>query len=528
MKRGLNFNYNNLYFFGLCLIVAGLPLSKVGMSVGEIIIVGSWFLGGKIITKINSFFKNKTALIISSLFLLHLIGLLYTTDFDYALKDLRTKLPLLFLPLIISTSEPLGDKKFRSLMLVAILAVFVSTIFSMYNYFTMQFIDIRDICIFISHIRLSLLICLSIFVLYSFIIGKNDFSKGVKFLFILLILWFLVFLVILESFTGISILIVCSVFLLAKKIFSTKKILMKIILVLGIIVIPTVIYFYINDIYKTYFNYPVDKREKLEYYSPRGNPYFNDTLSSDVENGHYVYIYICDEELAESWNRRSKINIDGVDLKGQGIRSTLIRFLTSKGLRKDSIGMSQISDAEVKAIESGVADINLMKMHSINARIYETIWEYENYKETNDPNGHSLMLRFEYWKTSWEIIKKNFLIGVGTGDLNAAFARQYDEMKSRVDKQWRVRSHNQFLSITVAFGIIGLLWFLFVLLYPLFFRKYRNDFYFVVFLMILILSMLTEDTIETQAGLTFFAFYSTLLLLGRDEGNEKPVNSAEK
>jgi hypothetical protein len=37
----------------------------------------------------------------------------------------------------------------------------------------------------------------------------------------------------------------------------------------------------------------------------------------------------------------------------------------------------------------------------------------------------------------------------------------------------------------------------------------------VVFFIIIFMSMLTEDTLETQAGATFFAFFNALLLFGR-------------
>jgi O-antigen ligase len=127
------------------------------------------------------------------------------------------------------------------------------------------------------------------------------------------------------------------------------------------------------------------------------------------------------------------------------------------------------------------------------------------------------MQRMEYWKASWQIIKEHWLFGVGTGDMNIAFARQYDKMHSPLDKKWRLRSHNQFLSITVGFGIFGLLWFLFVLAYPFSLKSIRKDYYYFVFFIILLLSMTSEDTIESQAGLTFFVFFCALFLLGRKD-----------
>jgi hypothetical protein len=39
------------------------------------------------------------------------------------------------------------------------------------------------------------------------------------------------------------------------------------------------------------------------------------------------------------------------------------------------------------------------------------------------------------------------------------------------------------------------------------------DYFYYVFLIIALSSMLTEDTLETQAGVTYFALFNSLLLL---------------
>jgi hypothetical protein len=46
-----------------------------------------------------------------------------------------------------------------------------------------------------------------------------------------------------------------------------------------------------------------------------------------------------------------------------------------------------------------------------------------------------------------------------------------------------------------------------------------KDYFFLVFFVISTLSMLTEDTLDTQAGVTFYAFFTMLFLLGRDTIN---------
>ncbi len=505
---------------GLAIVVVGLPLSNFLMSFGQIVLVLNWFIEGTVISKFRDFFRNKMALVISSLFLLHLIGLLFTSDFAYAFKDLRTKIPLFVLPLIISTSEPLDRKRFQFLILVFIAAVIASTFASIYNLYTMNCLDIREISAFISHIRLSLLICLSVFILLFFIVSSKNFARLQKFFFLLMMLWLIMFLFILESFTGLSILLITAFLLAIIEVFRTKNKIIKIALVAGIIIVPVVIFMYINNIYKEFFRIPVDKEIKLEKFTTQGNPYNHDTLSSEVENGHFVRRYICEPEMKEAWNKRSSIEYDSMDLKDQYLKYTLIRFLTSKGYRKDADGVNKLSDDEVLSVKNGIANVNCQKKHSLRSRIYETIWEYENYKITADPNGHSVMQRIEYWKASIGIIKEHLMFGVGTGDMKVAFEQQYVKMKSSLEKKNRWRSHNQFLSITVGFGLFGLLWFLATLIYPFLFKRVRKDYFYFVFFIIAMLSMIAEDTIESQAGLTFFAFFNALLLIGRKQKGE--------
>jgi len=51
-------------------------------------------------------------------------------------------------------------------------------------------------------------------------------------------------------------------------------------------------------------------------------------------------------------------------------------------------------------------------------------------------------------------------------------------------------------------------------------RKF-SDYFFLVFFIIVMLSMIPEDTIESQAGVTFFAFFYSLFLFGKKE--EDPI-----
>ncbi|MBA3971988.1 MAG: O-antigen ligase family protein, partial [Bacteroidetes bacterium] len=251
---------------------------------------------------------------------------------------------------------------------------------------------------------------------------------------------------------------------------------------------------------------------KLETVTSRGNIYEHDRNGRLTENGHYIWINVSFKELRESWKRRSAIDYSDKDLKGNDIEYTLIRFLASKGLKKDADAVESLTDEEVKAIERGVVNVNYQDLSSLEGRLHEIAWELDVYKTTGDPNGHSITMRFEFWKAAVGIIKENLLIGVGTGDIAKAFELQYDKMNSPLHKEWRLRSHNQYLSIAVAFGILGLLWFLITLFYPMFILNKQFDYLYVTFLIIATISFLTEDTLETQAGVTFFAFLNSFFL----------------
>ena len=164
-----------------------------------------------------------------------------------------------------------------------------------------------------------------------------------------------------------------------------------------------------------------------------------------------------------------------------------------------------------------------MSLFNPKARITKIVWEINSYLQGENPSGHSTTQRIEFWKASVMIIKENFFFGVGTGDVKNVFSEQYEKINSPLTKYFRLRSHNQFLAIGTAFGFFGIIWFLLALFYPLLKKKNRIDYFYVTFFIIAILSMITEDTLETQAGVTFFAFFNCLFLFARKENTNKTL-----
>ena len=104
------------------------------------------------------------------------------------------------------------------------------------------------------------------------------------------------------------------------------------------------------------------------------------------------------------------------------------------------------------------------------------------------------------------------IIGVGTGDVQIAFEESYKQSNSGLNETFRLRAHNQYLTFGVTFGIIGLAIILIIIIYPIILSARIKDYYYLIFISIALLSMINEDTLETQMGTGVFALFFSLYL----------------
>lgn len=516
-------------------MATGLTLSPFMMGASQFLLVGTWlFTGDAVKVKFQRFIHNKTALVLVSLYLMHLVGLVYTSDFAYAFRDLRVKLPLLILPMVFSSVHPLGKKHFDLLMLIYVASVFVATCISFGYYIKNDYGDIREISHFISHIRFCLNIVLSMGIIIHYIFEKRITTGKVvpafsvktalnQYLMWFLLFWFVYQLYIFESLSGYlafaGLVFASLLYLYFTKVRSTAWRAIGLAVVIAIpIAAGLILYGTVDRLLRVE---PVNMAE-LDKTTALGNDYWHDTVCFPVEDGRYVGLYFCRPEMREAWNRRSELDYDGLTRNGENLEATLARYLTSKGLRKDAEGVNALTDEDLRNVENGVANYNNYIHPGLKARLSQTAFEYNQYRRFNNPNGGSLSQRIEYTKASFYLIGKHPVFGVGTGDVPEAYQRAYDELQSPLEPQYRHRAHNQYLSIAVGFGLVGLLIFVVTLLYPYCSAKRHRTYLYTVFLVIVLLSMLPEDTLETQAGATWFALFNSLLIFATEKGKETP------
>lgn len=504
-----------------------LPLWPLLTSISQFILLGNWLIAGVLLKKfsiVENFRKYKTPLVsFCVLYFIHLLGLIHTENFIYAANDLKIKLPLLVLPVVIATSPKISERKFIHLFYFLIIALILSTFISIFRFILSTKIiatEIRKISHIISHIRLSLLINLGIFTGFYFLYKAKYSNKLQKWFLVISILWLIIFLLLLKSLTGIVIFLLISGLVFLFLITKVQNFMIKWFSILAVITVVLVIFSFITHSISKFYSVESIDFETIDKKTLNGNPYTHHYEDKTIENGHYVGLFQCEKELRREWNKRSKIDYDGKDNRNQGLKFTLMRYLTSKGLKKDSIGISKLTNKDILLIENGIANYIYVDKYGFYPRIYQTIWELDVYFKGFNPSGHSVSQRFEYLKNGFDIISENFLFGVGTGDLQDEYLKKYAENKSPLYYKFRRRAHNQYVTFVIAFGIIGFMLVMFSIFYPpIRLHRFKN-FYFTVFFIIAILSMLNEDTLETQAGSTFFAFFYSLFVFGQAKGNK--------
>jgi len=491
-----------IYLTGLLLLAVALPFSNFLMSVAQFVLVAAWLLHGNYNSGFSRLLDNKSALLFIVFYCLHLIGLLYTVDFPAGLNDLRIKLPLLLLPFVMVTLPDIPGNMLRKILLAFVAGVLLQTIMISFN----------SGWIFISPIRFSMMVSISIFILLQESFLADEQWKKISA--VVLAIWFAFFLVQFPYDTGI-VTFACGLFVFSfLKVVQSKSSQLKLLFLFAIVALAASAVFFIYEGVKA-FQGDAEMKPATEVFTSKGEKYVGYPERKEIENGNYVWRDIVWTELENAWNQRSTLAFKGNDSTGQPLHVTLIRFLTSKEMKKDAEAISKLSMEEIHAIEKGVANIRYMDGLNLSDRLYETMWSLYHYQIGNNPQGSSVTQRFEFWKAGWSAFLQSPFFGYGTGSVRSVINQQYEKMNSVLEKDFRLKTHNQYLATAVALGSVGLICLLLAFLFPVFYAPSVTYSLALVFLVITLAAMLVEDTLETQAGVTLVAFFVALLLLPR-------------
>lgn len=489
-----------IYFVLLLFMVVAIPTSNYMMSMAGIFLSANWIAEWNWKEKWQRLKENKLVFALGCFFFLFLFALLPTDHLSLGFDNALSKLPLLYAPLILATEDELSGRELRWVLNIFIACVTVVTFLSISFLFFNDVQDYRELSLFISHIRFSFSILLSVLFCLLFAFTGRCYNLYVRAVYALIALWLIAYMFVAQTVTGICILVFSLFVFIVYLLFAKKQIVGRKWFLAFVFVALSGCLGYVGWVTADYFSY--DDSRVLDEVTARGNPYTHDAASM-VENGSPIDIYLCESELQTAWQEHSLVPY-------QDVKPTLVRYLNSKGLRKDAEGVEQLSERDFDNIENGIANVAYTEMIGIRRALYPTFFSWSLYRRTGMTANSSLLQRVELWRASSAVFVRHFWTGVGAGDHKQALDEELAARGSEL--RHGMGCHNQFLTFGVMGGVFLLLAFAGLLIVPFCFKGNNLTIYYVLFVLLVFLSCLTEDTLETQAGITFYAFFNAFFL----------------
>jgi O-antigen ligase len=130
--------------------------------------------------------------------------------------------------------------------------------------------------------------------------------------------------------------------------------------------------------------------------------------------------------------------------------------------------------------------------------------------------GHlwnSTTYRLAIWACAIEAIKRNPFIGYGTSDGQKALEKIYAEKSFKWGLREHYNPHNEFLSIWLDLGFIGLFVLITILINSIFLTFKTKNNMLLLFICLIIIYCFAESIFSRQKGVVFFSLFYSILLL---------------
>ncbi|MBD0399849.1 O-antigen ligase [Flammeovirga sp. EKP202] len=133
--------------------------------------------------------------------------------------------------------------------------------------------------------------------------------------------------------------------------------------------------------------------------------------------------------------------------------------------------------------------------------------------------------RLRNWKSGMKTISDSFWLGYGFG--NEKEALQKHRPKNSYEYKEGYNSHNQFIDIAITFGMLGLILYIFMMLYYVYIGYQRNNFFLIIFILVFNISSLTENLLDRQKGIILFSVFVPLLLIWERNDNKDYIRQTK-
>lgn len=173
----------------------------------------------------------------------------------------------------------------------------------------------------------------------------------------------------------------------------------------------------------------------------------------------------------------------------------------------------------------GLFVLPIILIPNVNGRFVEMIDDKMNQRnplfldDYRDYHFTGGAIRLAIWKMTIEILREEnaWLFGVGTGDSQDLLTAKYISKNVYPGDEthegfMHYNTHNEFFQVLLTTGIIGLIWFVMILV--MLFKTAVNSHEYLVLLILLIFVSFcfTESTLSAQKGIVFFSLLTSLYM----------------
>lgn len=141
----------------------------------------------------------------------------------------------------------------------------------------------------------------------------------------------------------------------------------------------------------------------------------------------------------------------------------------------------------------------------------------------NQYGGRSI--RIEKWKNTTEAWSENWLLGVGSGDMQEELNKTYKANNFEIAYENSFNPHNQYLQTGLTIGLVGFAVLMFWMIGLIAHGLIRRNWLLFAFGIIVSLSMITESMMERHWGVVFISFFSIILLRENFDYFRREANS---
>jgi O-antigen ligase len=458
--------HNQIFIFGCAALAFFMPVHPKVLPPVIIIMILNWLVDGRFIRRIPGIFKDRSCFLIfsfASLYLLYVIGLLYTENMAYAKFDLEVKLSLFIFPFLFATSDlnfakgTFSEKRIAAI--VYCLLLFLTTWLQRTEYGILFFTVLTWIMLF------GILFIFSDMLVPSYPVRKQ----------------------ITASFVA-----GCLIGSLILLLHAASR------------------YLYLDD-HGSFYYWPLSWIFHPSYYSMYLD-FAITALALELLNSKQVY-RLWGKVLMSVLLLYFIILIFLLGSKSGLLvlaALALLLVLYQVFVRKKFWMGIVVLAVSILAFYCGV------NFFSYTAeRVNLSLGSISNQQGSALDKENSINTRLEIWKDSWQIIKKNWLFGVGTGDVKDVLIEKYKKDHFVVGYKDRRNAHEQFLQTFIALGIVGFLILFAMIILPAWTALRHRHYLYFVFLVIFAINIMVESMLENQAGVIFYAFFNVFLFSKR-------------